>query len=232
MKSMDGDEMLARELVDLFIASGDETLAAIVDALGMRDYAAVGAQAHSLKGASANLRATATAQAAAELEAAARSGDGAANRHAGDGAAHRSHAHHRIPAPKDPRVEDRLTARACSSSWRAYHSALLHATKAPRVTDSWRASTLAPFRSRTFLQDLVGEPRLEFRQPHPGGRRLVAHDLARALAGLRGARAGLHHPADHAARAAVRRHGGHLGSPRDHADRPGRDAHGVGACSR
>jgi two-component system sensor histidine kinase/response regulator len=75
MQSMDGDEVLARELVDLFIESGDETLAAIVSALGMRDYAAVSEQAHSLKGASANLRATATATAAAKLEAAARSGD-------------------------------------------------------------------------------------------------------------------------------------------------------------
>jgi CheY-like chemotaxis protein/HPt (histidine-containing phosphotransfer) domain-containing protein len=75
MQSMDGDEALARELIDLFIESGDETLAAIVAALGMRDYTAVGEQAHSLKGASANLRATATASAAAKLEAAARSGD-------------------------------------------------------------------------------------------------------------------------------------------------------------
>jgi CheY-like chemotaxis protein len=75
MKSMDGDEMLARELVDLFIESGDETLAAIVNALGANDYAAVSEQAHSLKGASANLRATATADAAAKLEAAAKAGD-------------------------------------------------------------------------------------------------------------------------------------------------------------
>jgi two-component system, sensor histidine kinase and response regulator len=75
MQSLDGDEVLARELVDLFIESGDETLAAIVSALGMRDYAAVSEQAHSLKGASANLRATATAAVAAKLEAAARTGD-------------------------------------------------------------------------------------------------------------------------------------------------------------
>jgi HPt (histidine-containing phosphotransfer) domain-containing protein len=75
MQSMDGDEVLARELIDLFIQSGDETLEAIVAALGMRDYVAVGAQAHSLKGASANLRASATAHAAAKLEAAARAGD-------------------------------------------------------------------------------------------------------------------------------------------------------------
>jgi len=74
MKSMDGDETLARELIELFIASGDETLATIVSALGMHDYVTVGAQAHSLKGASANLRATAAAQAAARLEAAARAG--------------------------------------------------------------------------------------------------------------------------------------------------------------
>ena len=75
LKSMDGDESLARELVDLFIESGDETLAAILNALGANDYAAVSEQAHSLKGASANLRATATAQAAARLEAAAKAGD-------------------------------------------------------------------------------------------------------------------------------------------------------------
>jgi HPt (histidine-containing phosphotransfer) domain-containing protein len=75
MQSMDGDEVLARELVDLFIESGDESLEAIVSALGMRDYAAVSEQAHSLKGASANLRATATASAAAKLEAAAKTGD-------------------------------------------------------------------------------------------------------------------------------------------------------------
>jgi two-component system, sensor histidine kinase and response regulator len=75
MKSMDGDELLARELVGLFIESGDETLAAIVNALGANDYAAVSEQAHSLKGASANLRATAAAEAAAKLEAAAKAGD-------------------------------------------------------------------------------------------------------------------------------------------------------------
>jgi CheY-like chemotaxis protein/HPt (histidine-containing phosphotransfer) domain-containing protein len=75
MKSMDGDEILARELVGLFIESGDETLAAIVSALDTNDYAAVSEQAHSLKGASANLRATATAEAAARLEAAAKAGD-------------------------------------------------------------------------------------------------------------------------------------------------------------
>ncbi len=75
LRSMDGDESLARELVDLFIESGDETLAAILNALGANDYAAVSEQAHSLKGASANLRAAATTEAAARLEAAAKAGD-------------------------------------------------------------------------------------------------------------------------------------------------------------
>jgi two-component system sensor histidine kinase/response regulator len=84
MIATDHDDVLVRELVDLFIASGDETLRAIVDALGKRDYAAVGEYAHSLKGASANLRARATADMAARLEAAARAGDVASI----DGAAH------------------------------------------------------------------------------------------------------------------------------------------------
>jgi CheY-like chemotaxis protein/HPt (histidine-containing phosphotransfer) domain-containing protein len=75
MIATDHDDVLVRELVDLFIASGDETLRAIVDALGKQDYAAVGEYAHSLKGASANLRARTTADMAARLEAAARAGD-------------------------------------------------------------------------------------------------------------------------------------------------------------
>lgn len=76
LQSTDGDEGMARELIDLFIASGDETLASIAHALGKSDYATVGAQAHSLKGASASLRAQAASAAAAKLEAAARAGDG------------------------------------------------------------------------------------------------------------------------------------------------------------
>jgi len=62
----------ARELVDLFIASGDEALATITAALHKGDYATVSAQAHALKGASANLQAVSTSAVAAELEAAAR----------------------------------------------------------------------------------------------------------------------------------------------------------------
>ncbi len=66
---------MARDLVEIFISSGDETLAAIANALDRRDYATVGAQAHSLKGASTSLRAQATTAVAEQLEAAARAGD-------------------------------------------------------------------------------------------------------------------------------------------------------------
>jgi len=76
LQSTDGDEEMARELVELFIASGDETLGSIAAALGKADYGTVGAQAHSLKGASASLRADAAAAAAAKLEAAAKAADG------------------------------------------------------------------------------------------------------------------------------------------------------------
>jgi len=75
LQSTDGDEGMARELIELFIASGDETLAAIAEALGKADYATVSAQAHSLKGASASLRAQPAAVAAGKLEAAAKMAD-------------------------------------------------------------------------------------------------------------------------------------------------------------
>ncbi len=75
LQSTEGDIGMARELVELFIASGDETLAAIARALRKADYPTVGAQAHSLKGASASLRASAAAAAAARLETAAKSCD-------------------------------------------------------------------------------------------------------------------------------------------------------------
>lgn len=76
LDSIDGDKQMACELVELFIASGDETLAAIVNALDKGDLLVVREQAHSLKGASANLRAVGTSAAAARLEAAARAGSG------------------------------------------------------------------------------------------------------------------------------------------------------------
>jgi signal transduction histidine kinase/CheY-like chemotaxis protein len=72
MTSIDGDQEIAVELVQLFITSGDEQLANIVAAVAKGDYATIGAQAHSLKGASANLQARLACEAAARLEAAAR----------------------------------------------------------------------------------------------------------------------------------------------------------------
>ena len=75
LQSTEGDAGMARDLMQLFIASGDETLAAIASALDKQDYAAVGAQAHSLKGATASLRAQGATIAAEQLEAAARAGD-------------------------------------------------------------------------------------------------------------------------------------------------------------
>ena len=76
LQSTEGDAAMARDLVEIFIASGDETLAAITNALERKDFTTVGAQAHSLKGASASLRAKAASVAASQLEAAARAGDG------------------------------------------------------------------------------------------------------------------------------------------------------------
>jgi CheY-like chemotaxis protein len=71
LASVDGDEGFARELVGLFIASGDQALAAIAVALGKGDYTTVRESAHALKGATANLRASAATTAAAQLESAA-----------------------------------------------------------------------------------------------------------------------------------------------------------------
>jgi CheY-like chemotaxis protein/HPt (histidine-containing phosphotransfer) domain-containing protein len=68
------DAEMTRELVELFIASGDETLAAIASAIGRADAATVKSQAHSLKGASANLHARGARDAAARLEDAAIAG--------------------------------------------------------------------------------------------------------------------------------------------------------------
>ncbi len=70
----ESDEGYARELVTLYLACGDEALKALATAQGSGDVAALGAQAHSLKGASANLCARSVEQAAAALETAARMG--------------------------------------------------------------------------------------------------------------------------------------------------------------
>jgi PAS domain S-box-containing protein len=75
LESIDGDEGFARELVGLFITSGDSALTAITAAEGSRDYVTMRESAHVLKGASANLRAAAATAAAAQLETAAESGD-------------------------------------------------------------------------------------------------------------------------------------------------------------
>ena len=78
LESIDGDVGFAGELVRLFIASGDQALAAIAAAQKNSDYVTLRESAHMLKGASANLRASAASTAAAELEAAAESDDRAA----------------------------------------------------------------------------------------------------------------------------------------------------------
>jgi ligand-binding sensor domain-containing protein/signal transduction histidine kinase/CheY-like chemotaxis protein/HPt (histidine-containing phosphotransfer) domain-containing protein len=71
----DGDEEFARELVQLFIDSGDAALRQIREALDRGDLTAMGSIAHSFKGSSANMRAESTRAAAGRLEQAARSGN-------------------------------------------------------------------------------------------------------------------------------------------------------------
>ena len=74
MLGTDGDDEFGRELVQLFIDSGDATLRDISAALGRNDLAAVGRAAHSLKGSSASIRARSVNAAAIRLEEAARAG--------------------------------------------------------------------------------------------------------------------------------------------------------------
>jgi two-component system, sensor histidine kinase and response regulator len=71
LESIDGDKDFARGLVDAFIGTGDRELEAIARALGTDDAATLRLASHTLKGASANLRASAASSAAARLEAAA-----------------------------------------------------------------------------------------------------------------------------------------------------------------
>jgi two-component system sensor histidine kinase/response regulator len=75
-----GDEEFERELVEVFLASGDGELASILAALSASDLNAVRRHAHTLKGASANLRARDLAGVAQKLEHAAAAGDGDACR--------------------------------------------------------------------------------------------------------------------------------------------------------
>ena len=74
MTAMDGDQESARELVEVFIESGDAALRDISAALTCGDLAAVGSAAHSFKGSSASIRAQSVSTAAAQLEQAARAG--------------------------------------------------------------------------------------------------------------------------------------------------------------
>jgi two-component system, sensor histidine kinase and response regulator len=75
LESIDGDEGFARDLADAFVATGTRELAAISTALGAGDAAALRSSAHTIKGASANLRAPAVVAAAAQLESAAGLGE-------------------------------------------------------------------------------------------------------------------------------------------------------------
>jgi signal transduction histidine kinase/CheY-like chemotaxis protein len=77
LKSIDGDEGFARELAGAFIGTGDRELAAIAAALRTGDAATMRESAHTLKGASANLRAAAASAAATQLERAAGLGESA-----------------------------------------------------------------------------------------------------------------------------------------------------------
>jgi CheY-like chemotaxis protein/HPt (histidine-containing phosphotransfer) domain-containing protein len=75
LTATDQDEELARELAVLFIDSGLSSMQEIIAALDNRDLGKLGEKAHEIKGASANLQASATTAAAERLEAAARNGD-------------------------------------------------------------------------------------------------------------------------------------------------------------
>ncbi len=69
--SLDGDRGFARELLEVYVASGDERLTAFGTAQRCGDHLAMREAAHALKGASASLHAPAATSAAARLEAAA-----------------------------------------------------------------------------------------------------------------------------------------------------------------
>ena len=74
MEVADGDQEFASELIDTFIQSGDTVLAEIREAVRRGDLVAISRGAHSLKGASANIRATPLSCVAGQLEDAARAG--------------------------------------------------------------------------------------------------------------------------------------------------------------
>jgi two-component system, sensor histidine kinase and response regulator len=73
--SFGGDAAFTRQLVELFVLNGKEVLATIPEVLRKGDYAALRAAAHELKGATANMRASAANDAATRCEAAASAPD-------------------------------------------------------------------------------------------------------------------------------------------------------------
>jgi signal transduction histidine kinase/ligand-binding sensor domain-containing protein/DNA-binding response OmpR family regulator len=74
LAATDGDQAFAKELVQLFIDSGDAALRDISAAVGRGDMAAIGSAAHSFKGSSASICAQSASVAAARLEEAAHLG--------------------------------------------------------------------------------------------------------------------------------------------------------------
>jgi CheY-like chemotaxis protein/HPt (histidine-containing phosphotransfer) domain-containing protein len=74
LELLEGDESLARELAVIYIGSGSSLLADLAKAVDCGDWVTVGSRAHTLRGASANIKASRVADAAARLEAAARAG--------------------------------------------------------------------------------------------------------------------------------------------------------------
>jgi CheY-like chemotaxis protein len=68
LESVGGDEDFARELAVAFIDAGDRHLATIALALGAQDGTALRLAAHSIKGSSSAIGATATTQAATQVE--------------------------------------------------------------------------------------------------------------------------------------------------------------------
>ena len=72
MNAVDGDGGFARELLETFVDSCERELGRIEQSVSSGDLESVRAAAHSLKGASANVRAGAIVEAATKLEAAAR----------------------------------------------------------------------------------------------------------------------------------------------------------------
>lgn len=82
IESLDGDQDLVRELVDMFISGGDQTVQSLNGTLDDENRSTLAAKAHALKGASANLRADALATALKDLEQALAERDGARYRDA------------------------------------------------------------------------------------------------------------------------------------------------------